>query len=66
MKQIKNWKFWVLLAQIIVCMLLLFCEPTEQQSSAKVLLHLVATKAGAVALFAAIAAEWQMWFEKQN
>lgn len=66
MKAIKDWRFWVLLAQVIVCMFLLFCEPSEQQSAAKVLFHLVISKAGAVMLFAGIAAELDKWKDKLN
>jgi hypothetical protein len=66
MKAIKDWRFWVLLAQGIVCILLLFCEPTEQQSAAKVVMLMLATKAGAIMLFAAIAAEWDKWKERLN
>lgn len=66
MKAIKDWRFWVLLAQVIVCIFLLFCEPTEQQSDAKVVMLMVATKAGAIMLFAAIAAEWDKWKERLN
>ena len=66
MKAIKDWRFWVLLAQVIVCISLLFCEPTEQQSAAKVVMLMVATKAGAIMLFAAIAAEWDKWKERLN
>jgi uncharacterized membrane protein len=66
MKAIKDWRFWVLLAQVIVCILLLFCEPTEQQSAAKVVMLMLATKAGAIMLFAAIAAEWDKWKERLN
>ena len=66
MKAIKDWRFWVLLAQVIVCIFLLYCEPTEQQSAAKVIMLMLATKAGAIMLFAAIAAEWDKWKDKLN
>lgn len=66
MKAIKDWRFWVLLAQVIVCIFLLFCEPKEQLSSFNVVMLMLATKAGAIMLFAAIAAEWDKWKERLN
>lgn len=58
-----NWRFWVLVAQVAVCTLLLFCEPCEELGFKKMVLCLVLTKAAAVLLFVAIIVECEKWKE---
>lgn len=58
-----KWRFWVLVAQIVVCVLLLFSEPCEELGFKKMMLCLVLTKAAAVLLAVAIFVESEKWKE---
>lgn len=58
-----KWRFWVLIAQIVVCVLLLFSEPCEELGFKKMMLCLVLTKAAAVLLAVAIVVECEKWKE---
>ena len=56
-----KWRFWVLVAQVVVCALLLFSEPCEELGFKKMMLCLVLTKAAAVLLAVAIFVESEKW-----
>lgn len=58
-----KWRFWVLVAQVAVCALLLFSVPCEELGYKKMMLCLVLTKAAAVLLFVAIVVECEKWKE---
>lgn len=58
-----KWRFWVLVAQVAVCALLLLCEPCEELGFKKMVFCLVLTKAAAVLLFVAIIVECEKWKE---
>ena len=61
-KLLTDWRTYLIIAQIIVCMFLLFCEPDNSKGMLHFFLDMILTRVGGIMILMCLVCEYHKWY----